>query len=205
MCWNADVSLKTFSIGATSLLLTTILKNIPVYDILFFLSFMSIQLVEYFIWTYYNQPSLNSLATLVGAIVILLQPVTSMGTMYRSPALHKTMYKMLIIYGLFVLYYISTIKIRDWKETFRSYRGENGHLVWNWMSKKNINVPLACAYMFFFFIPLILNKDLTTLITALITLGVSLFYFYKYDTWATMWCWVSNLVAFALIVKVFIA
>ena len=52
MCWNAEVSLNTFIFGFISAIIVYLFGYINIGLILIILSFTSIQLLEYFIWTY---------------------------------------------------------------------------------------------------------------------------------------------------------
>ena len=58
MCWNADVSLKTFIIGSISALICLYLHEISEVTIMIVFSFTLIQLLEYFAWKYINDKNI---------------------------------------------------------------------------------------------------------------------------------------------------
>ena len=87
MCWNQHVSLNTFIFSLFVLLLIAYnnaytqykmpeFNNIYVY--LFFLSFISIQLIEFFIWRNINDKSLNQFFSIAGMLLVTVQPIISL-------------------------------------------------------------------------------------------------------------------------------
>jgi hypothetical protein len=86
MCWNESISLNTFLFSGFVILLITYnnaftkykiesLNNI--YLLLFSISVVSIQLVEFFIWRNINNVYYNHLFSIVEASIIFIQPVLS--------------------------------------------------------------------------------------------------------------------------------
>jgi hypothetical protein len=59
MCWNPEVSLTTYLFSSVALILGYIYKIIGIRGALFMYSFAQIQLVEYFLWRYLHNASLN--------------------------------------------------------------------------------------------------------------------------------------------------
>ena len=54
MCWNADVSIKTWYFALFGFIIGLIGKQIHISVLLFALLFSSIQLVEYYLWKNLN-------------------------------------------------------------------------------------------------------------------------------------------------------
>ena len=58
MCWNAEVSLKTFLVGIIGIGVAAFLgMSLPI--VLFCLTIVFMQLIEYVVWTYYDDETVN--------------------------------------------------------------------------------------------------------------------------------------------------
>lgn len=133
MCWNAEVSLNTFYIGMFGILLA-LLNKIPYVNIFYYLTIILMQLLEYFGWTYYNNQNANFIISLCISFLLLIQPIVSILTLYAFKNKHNIMKNMLIIYISLLFIHLLTNKFT--KNMYYIYKGSNGHLVWNWLSKK---------------------------------------------------------------------
>ena len=87
MCWNQNVSLNTFIFSMFVLLLiaynntytqykTPIFNNKFVY--FFFISFITMQLIEFFLWRNIDNKKINNLLSMIGALLLLIQPIASL-------------------------------------------------------------------------------------------------------------------------------
>jgi len=145
------------------------------------------QLIEYFVWTYYDNPTVNFTASLAAAGLLWLQPIASMLTLETNQ-----MIPFIQAYvGLSFLAFLLPTKI-PYEERYRMKRAENGHLQWNWLQKDVQTTISLVLYFIFLLAPLLLRKQYTLLSITLITLAISLFTFYKDNTWGSMWCWIIN-------------
>ena len=72
MCWNANVSINTYIFGLFACLFALFNNKISVMSLLFAQSWMSMQLIEYFIW---NKSFSNRLLSQIALLVILSQPI----------------------------------------------------------------------------------------------------------------------------------
>ena len=194
MCWNAEISIQTFMIGLIGIFYGYV-NNYPIIQLLFFFSFTLMQLLEYFIWTYYNNLKINKILSILTFLLIGIQPIISLLTLYKTH--YEIMKYLLIIYIFFGIIRLYSINF----DIFKTYRGNNGHLVWGWLTKKNINMLYIMIYMLCLFLPLLLSKNYGLLIFSLLTLIISLYYFMEYDTWGTMWCWIVNFWVLLIIIK----
>lgn len=195
MCWNAQVSLNTFLFGAFGVSLA-LLNGYSITQLLFIISFVLIQLVEFFTWTYYDNKKLNAIIGLCGLIVILLQPVGAICLL----GFNKESVMLILLYCSLML----PVVIRFFNKPlsyFKSYVGANGHLVWNWATKKNIHWYAVAVYMGFLFAPMLITRNWMLLAFVLFTLIISVYVFTKYDTWGTMWCWMANIIVFVLVIR----
>ena len=193
MCWNAEVSLNTFYMGIFGILLALLNKTSYV-NIFYYLTVVLMQLLEYFGWTYYNNMNANFIVSLCISFLLLIQPIASILTLYAFKNKHNIMKNMLIIYISLLFIYLLTNKFN--KNMYYIYKGSNGHLVWNWLSKKNINILHLLIYLFFFIYPLYIGKLYIPLFAVIGTLLISLYTYYKYDTWTSMWCWIASIIIF---------
>jgi hypothetical protein len=200
MCWNANVSINTFIIGVTAAVLALANKTYPWYFVLFLMSFVSMQLIEYFIWTYYNNAKLNKAFSVVVWILLVLQPVAAILLLYDKD--RRLMKYLLFSYILLavptLLYTIMTDK--NPFEINKSFKGENGHLIWGFLV--NDYVLIIIIYMVFLFLALYLSGYRWLFILLLVTLLFSLYFYVKYRTWGTIWCWTANIASLIIIGKV---
>jgi len=183
MCYNASVSLNTFIFGLGVAILAYYTKIIPNYGILILLSFSAIQLLEYFTWTYYNNSKINKFLSIIGLFIIFIQ-VFLLNYYYPDP---KTSKFLLLLMFIFILLFL-IIELRN--VNFSMKRGKNKHLIWYWLDLPIIWIIIGLS---FYLIPIFLTKNLLMIICTVIILGFSLYFYWKYKTWGTMWCYFSNL------------
>ena len=207
MCWNSDISINTFIFGCMTLIFIFLasftkyrleaFKNPLVY--LFLSVTVSVQLVEYFLWKNLNNQSMNKLFTRILQILIIIQ----------LPILFLMIEDNTIKYwGLFffVLYLIVGKIYCIYNPTkYHTSIGKNGHLSWDWIkydtpiSKLLIFIWLA----FYVFAALFINNiELTIMI--LLSLFITLLFYYKDKTFTSIWCWSSNILLIYFIVKILI-
>ncbi len=192
MCWSAEVSLHTFIFGVISAIIVYSLNVVSVYTIFIFLLFTSIQLLEYFAWTYIDNKKINEILSYIGAFLIIIQMIM---VNYLLPN-KKESRILLIAYSIFLILFI-LIELKNIK--FKMTRGENGHLVWHWM-----DIPLPWAIIgviTFYLIPIYLSKSYIGVCFTGIIFFTSLYYYFKAKTWGTMWCYFSNIAWIFFIIK----
>lgn len=185
MCWSAEVSLQSFLIGLTATLIAT-QKGLSLPITIFCLTIVFMQLIEYGVWTWYENKTVNFSASLAAAFLLFLQPIASLLTLpSKDILLALQAYLGLSFLTLF-------LKRGPLTERYQMVQGSNGHLVWMWLQKDwQTGVSLA-IYFLFLLGPLVLRAQWELLALALGTLGFSLYSFYKDNTWGSMWCWLVN-------------
>ena len=144
------------------------------------------QLVEYFVWTYSGNSTVNFVASLAAAFLLWLQPIASILTMPNQFQRYP-----IVIY-VFLSVLILFFERRPFKEKYKMVRAENGHLSWKFLDTSTETYLQLGIYFFFLLTPLILYKEYLLLSVVLLTLGVSLHQFYTSNTWGSMWCWLVN-------------
>ena len=86
MCWNEELSLKTFVITVIVLTIIVINNNFSVekttrfkeYIGYFLLSIILMQLIEYFLWRNINNKLYNNLFSTLGVLLLVSQPIMSL-------------------------------------------------------------------------------------------------------------------------------
>ncbi len=197
MCWNLEVSMTTFLFSTTAVMLAYYNNIITLPYLLFLMSFISMQLIEFFLWINLNNDALNKLFSGLGYALILSQPLFALlSTSTNYP------YKQLLVLGYIALVGIilAVVPINLSTEV-----GANKHLQWNWL---NIPFYLGIPWFLFFFAKFALTGEFGILLYSFITVAVS-YYFYrdtkvnrKTGVWGTMWCWAANGLAFYYYYKV---
>ncbi len=185
MCWNAEVSLQSFLIGFSAVLLAN-QKGMSFPITLFCLTIVFMQLIEYFVWSNEGNDRANFRYSVLAAILLWLQPLASILTL-PSSLLPSVMGSYI---GLSFLG--SLLKSEPIEDTYKMYKGDNGHLVWNWLKKDWQTSLSLLVYFVFLLTPLLIRKEWTLLTLALTTLAGSLYSFYESNTWGSMWCWIVN-------------
>ncbi len=188
MCWNAEVSLQSFILGAIGIVLAYVYK-FPLPFLFFYMTIILMQLVEYVVWSNYDDKNINFYSSLGASFLLFLQPVAAISTLPKNLAIPFLIaYLALDLFARLFVLNVSTLR-----ETYKMYRAENGHLSWNFLKKDLQSIPQYFVYFFFLFVPFLISKDFAIIALALITLSLSLFTFFTQNTWGSMWCWIINI------------
>jgi len=184
MCWNAEVSLNSFIFGVISFIITMSINTIDYKYLLLPLTVSSMQLVEYFAWKNINNKEAIAIISLMGMSLILLQIVIINITVLHGKELIIILILILLASLVILTYVINNNKLRMEK-------GVNGHLMWHWA---DIPIPLLIFILSFYFYASFRNngKFRLIIILAFILLLISIYSYYRYKTWGSMWCYYSN-------------
>lgn len=185
MCYNPEVSLTTFIFGC---IVAIIIYNLTIEYrplIIILLSFTSMQFLEFLAWTYYNNIEINRLLSKIGLFIIFIQMF-----LMQFLLLEGKLKKWSLIIFAFVAILFIIIQLP--KINFKMKKGENKHLIWYWL---DLPIYWIIIGLLFYLIPAYFNKynNKFLFVFALITLIISLYFYYKYKTWGTMWCYISNI------------
>lgn len=194
MCWNQYVSLNTFLFSTFILLLIVYNNKYSIYKIkelnniyayFFLMSFITMQLIEFFIWRNLNNKELNKLFSILGSLLILLQPIASLMLLNNF----TLKIKMLLAYSVPAFsYFIYEIN----RSEFSTSISKAGHLKWNWLDLTRGNKILLICWLFFLFFSLFYNKYYAGLFYAVILLIISLYSYSNDGTFGSLWCWSIN-------------
>lgn len=193
MCWNESVSLNTFLFSGFVILLITYnnaftkykiesLNNI--YLLLFSLSVISIQLVEFFVWRNINNAYYNHLFSIVEASIIFIQPILSIMIITKKTLRNTLLFLYLLLAIPYSIYAINTKNIK-------TIVTEKGHLQWNFVT--NINIWMV--WHFFFAFSFFYERYLFIVTIGVLFLLISFYNYRKDHSHGSMWCWISNLFA----------
>ena len=182
MCWNAEVSLQTFLFGFVSFFIAYFF-HFPFQKLVFFLSFTSIQLLEYFLWTFLKNSKYNKLFSIIGYILITLIPFVSLYLITDIPLRNKLMILYVLYFSFYTIYKYPKL---DFKTTI----GENHHLLYNFIPQDG--VFYYSIWMIFFFLGVILSKDIVIILFAFVTIIFSVYYQNKDRTFSSYWCYSAN-------------
>ena len=192
MCWNANVSLNTYIVGLFACIFAYFNKKVGLMSLLFIQTWLSIQLIEYFIW---SKTFSNRLLSQIAFILILSQPIFSI---LSVPKHNIIKYVSLFCYLLFSTF---VMILKPWsKIDFSSTPSKNGHLAWNWAKYSNI---IMLIWFMFFSIKFVINKEWFILGLVTISAVITFALYHKTHTWGSLWCWLANIVSLIMILGVF--
>jgi hypothetical protein len=193
MCWNAAVSVNTYIFGLFASLFSYYNGVSNILSVIFYQSFIIMQLIEYFIWT---KAFSNKLLSQIGFFVIMCQPILNIIKIEESPQLIPYILAAYIIF-IVILY---TIIVPLNTVNFSTVPSKNGHLSWKWL---DLNIYIIFIWYAFLSIRWIIDRMymVLTIITALLI--ITLVLYKDTNTFGSMWCWTANIISFYLIFEVF--
>ena len=208
MCWNQDISLNTFLFACLALLFIFFTNSFTKYKTktfdnplvyLFLLEVAAMQLIEFFLWRNLKNKSLNELLSKIASFFVFIQPATLMLMIPNT----MTKYSIVFSYLFFVLAYFGYRGNYN-PIIFHTSIGTNGHLSWEWMNFKGYENIFLFIVLLFYLIPALLVNNFFITLFLFISLIISLFFYYKNNTFGTMWCWSFNLFLLYFIIDILI-
>jgi hypothetical protein len=193
MCWNASVSLNTYVFGlfASSFAYYNGITNL--LGLIFYQSFIIMQLIEYFIW---SKTFPNRILSQIALFVILCIPIFNIIKIEKSPEWIPYILGGYIVF--IVILYTAIIPLNTIE--FSSVPSKNGHLSWKWLTW---NIYIILIWYAFLSLRWIIDKMYPTLIFVSIFLIISIILYKETNTWGSMWCWICNIISFCFILLVF--
>ena len=193
MCWNASVSLNTYIFGLFASLFSYYNGFGNILSVIFYQSFIIVQLIEYFVWT---KAFSNKLLSQIGFFVIMCQPIFNIIKIEQSPQVIPYILAAYIIF-IVILY---TIIVPFNTIDFTMIPSKNGHLSWKWL---DLNIYIIFIWYAFLSIRWIIDRMylVLTIITSLLI--ITLVLYKDTNTFGSMWCWTANIISFYLIIEVF--
>ena len=191
MCWNEHASLNTFIFSSCVLLLIVYNSTYTPYKItifndvwkyIFFISFISMQLVEFFIWRNIDNTFYNNIFSTMAAILIFIQPIISL-VLLPDISLRNNL---LVMYLVFFIPYFTYKFINN---DMKSQISNKGHLEWLFF---DTNMLLFSGWLFFFLFSFVYNRSIGVLLFGIVLFCISWYNYYKDKTIGSMWCWIVN-------------
>jgi len=210
MCFNSQISIKTFLFGIFTLLIIyynnlysshKIIEFKNPYTYFFMMSFIIMQLFEYLLWENINNLFINHLVSILGLLLLTIQPIASL-TMLNNTQI-KLRNKLIFIYSipafLYVLYQILTNHIN-------TSISKIGHLKWNWTFDKNkfVNFFVYIFYLYFLYFSLFSNKYYNEIIITLPLFLIMYYFYYKDGSAGSLWCFSINIIMVYYLIKLII-
>ena len=193
MCWNASVSLNTYIFGLFASLFSYYNGFGNILSVIFYQSFIIMQLLEYFIWT---KTFSNKLLSQIALFVILCQPIFNIIKIETYP---KAIPYLLAAYLIFIIILYTLIIPID-TINFSTVSSKNGHLSWKWL---NWNIYIIFIWYTFLSARWIIDKMYTIFIVISVLLIITLILYKETNTFGSMWCWIANVLSIYLIFVVF--
>jgi hypothetical protein len=194
MCWNQTISLNTFIFTLFGINFAYLNNVITINDYIYYLSFSSIQLLEYFAWGNLDNKEKNRFLSQIGMFLIFIQPILFIKSLNEVEDKIKTV--VIMSYLVFFLCCILYFPI-----DFSMEKAPNGHLGWNWL---NYPPLIVFIWVFFYYILLLYTKSYVSFISS-VMLFIAIYYtYYKTNTWGSLWCWIANIATLYLISKTFL-
>jgi hypothetical protein len=208
MCWNENISLNTFMFTAAVLLFIYYNNTYTQYKLsefksgylyLFILSFILIQLVEYFLWKsiHTNNKLMNYIFSILGWVLIfILQPITAL---FVLPNKYNMLRNSLLCIYITIFIIIISIKQIYNPVQFVTTISKNGHLNWVWNKLYGYEFIIRILY-FCCLATLFLSVPLLISLYAVVTLIYC--YYSSGLTMGTVWCWFSNLILLYFLIMI---
>jgi hypothetical protein len=187
MCWSAPVSMNTWLLAIFAAVIGLYNGQLSPASAAFFLSFASMQLVEYFLWSF---PALNATFSAVGLGLIAAQPLFSV-LQLQNAAQRLPLLGAYTVFAAYTLYI--AMNPTDFGISWRTSVARNGHLLWHWLPSNS--VIFMVLYMALLFIPLALGGFHVGLLAGAAALLVSYYTYAEAGTWGSMWCWFASLMS----------
>ena len=147
--------------------------------------------MEYFTWKNINNNEVVHYLSITGAFILLLQVLLITNNNLKNK---EQLFSYIFIFILTIIAFNHNFE----NKKFHMEKGENGHLKWLWA---DLPVPLLISGLLLWIYPPIRNKSYISTLFIITTLTISFYYYYKYKTWGSMWCYIGNLFWILLIMK----
>ena len=193
MCWNKSVSMNTFLLGLFAVLFAYFNNVINIYQSLTLMSVVSMQLIEYFLWSNLDNRKKNIFYSNMAEALVVSQPIFALLTLTHPFLKYICVSAYLVFLVIVRLFYkVNTVNYTS--------IGKNGHLRWNWLSTNPIKI---FVYLCGLFIPIYFWKQKLIFIIMVLTYIITKIMYASDQTWGSIWCWSSNCISLYLIYLVF--
>ena len=205
MCWNETVSLNTYIVGVFTMCFIIYNQTYTKYKIengyyyvIFLNIFITMQLIEYFLWKSINNHDTlsNIFYSKLGLLLVFIQPLASIMLITSNTVRYSLGIAYCLASALFIL-----LKSIYNPFIFKTFIGPNKHLAWKWLEFKGI--WQIYVGIWFFCLSAAAFTERSNKIIYLISVTSFLLYYYMYKdslTFGTLWCHISNVIVIAVLV-----
>ena len=206
MCFSAEASLSAYILGTIASLYLLIKGD--KYDKhigLFSLSFIQMQLVEFFMWIDQDcNKDFNHYASIFSKYILILQPIsiTIGALLFKTTNIPNNLLYLLILIS-FIYFIDYSIKIFYNKRKFCSKSINNGYLEWDFVSKITLLEYIIYFTIMFLLWPFVKDiKGILVFIFSIISLlfGLNNNYKFNFEQWESKWCFFGVLLPFLIII-----
>lgn len=196
MCWNEHVSINTFLFSSFVLALIIYNNTYTKYKIqelnnpwiyIFFASFIFMQLIEFFIWRNINNKVYNNIFSILGLLLILIQPVASLMLLQNIQLRNLLIITYLLFVIPFSIYKFSTKHIH-------SVVSKQGHLNWMFFGTNPITFLFWLLWLFLLLFVFFYEKIWIGIFFGLISLVIAYINFANDKSAGSIWCWSINII-----------
>jgi hypothetical protein len=113
-------------------------------------------------------------------------------------------YSILAVYCIFIFLFLFYFKKLNNPINYHTSIAKNGHLSWDWINYKGYENIWIVLFLLFYIVPAFFTNNIVLLLGITITLLISLFFYFRDNTFGTMWCWGSNLLLIYFIINILI-
>ena len=194
MCWNEHVSINTFLFSSFVLALIIYNNTYTKYKIqelnnpwiyIFFASFIFMQLIEFFIWRNINNKVYNNIFSILGLLLILIQPVASLMLLQNIQLRNLLIITYLLFVIPFSIYKFSTKHIH-------SVVSKQGHLNWMFFGTNPITFLFWLLWLFLLLFVFFYEKIWIGILFGLLSLVIAYINFANDKSAGSIWCWIIN-------------
>lgn len=206
MCWNPDISINTFLFSTLTLLFiyytnTYTKYKTPTFDnplvYLYIFTVISMQLIEYFLWKNLKNKKWNEIFSKIASVLINMQVFSLIFLVKYAP--YRSLF--FILYVLFLIIYFY-YKDNYSPIQFTTSIGTNGHLSWNWMLYQGYENIFLVLWLLFYVCLLVFIDNYILSSFIIFLLVISLFFYFRNNTFGTIWCWSANLFMMYFLVNI---
>ena len=157
------------------------------------------QLIEFFLWKNLKNKSMNTLLSKIASFIVILQPLP---LILMIPTLNIRYY-VLGIYFIYMTLYLMYKSLYS-PIQFSTYVEKNKHLSWGWANLKGYETIFIFIQPLFYVVSLLLINNFVLSLFVILFLCLSIIFYFKNNTYGTMWCWITNLILLYFIVNILI-
>ena len=110
MCFNANISLSTFILGLTAIIIGLINNVIPWNFSLFYFSVIFMQFLEYLAWIFINNKKINNIVGFFILLLLLIQFFTACYLIYDIKFFFNFYISLIFIFYILLIIYINIKK-----------------------------------------------------------------------------------------------